>query len=633
MREESRDRPCRSPQRSAGSGSSRGSADRALLLLLAGLVLLGGLFLLWRKGGGGWLEPARSGLDRDAPAASARESRPRGAAERSGIADPPATAGALRGLLTNTRHPGSIRPDFRPLREELEALYAERGYDPLWFAEGRPRRQVEAVLDLLAAAGEHGLAPEDYDASRLAASWAPWKERVYRAAPGEIAELDAGTSLALMRFLNELHAGRIRPQQLGYGLEVKRRAFALAPFIREAAVTDSLGAIVATAEPPLHQYRALRAALPRFRALAADTSLPAPPFAGKLRPGAPYAGAARLAHVLRAYGDLPADSAGAPGPAVAVPPVYDGPLVAGIRRFQERHGLEPDGIIGARTWAHLRTSPAQRARQIELGLERLRWLPEMAPGPHVLVNIPAFRLYAFEHPEEAGPPALEMAVVVGEAARNETPVFADRMQYLVFSPYWYPPRSIIEEEILPALDRDPGYLDRKAFELVASTSDDARAVPPTGDNLEKLRAGSLRVRQRPGAQNSLGHVKFIFPNSFNVYLHDTPSRGLFRREERDFSHGCIRVERPIELALWVLRDQPEWTRETIESAMRADRPRHVPLRNQLPIYILYSTVLARPDGGVGFFEDIYGYDPPLDQALRGAETTTAAVERSGPAAP
>jgi murein L,D-transpeptidase YcbB/YkuD len=248
--------------------------------------------------------------------------------------------------------------------------------------------------------------------------------------------------------------------------------------------------------------------------------------------------------------------------------------------------------------------PAERrVRQIELALERLRWIPPLARGRAVFVNIPAFELFAFDELGGRGEPVLSMRVVVGKAA-TRTPVFTGTIQTVVFAPYWNVPRSIVVDEYLPKLRRG------------GSLGADMEIV---GGGAAELEAGKARLRQRPGPRNALGRVKFLFPNSHSVYLHDTPSRGLFARARRDFSHGCIRVEKPVELAEWVLRGRAEWPPERMRAAMAATSETHVQVDPPVPVVIFYTTAVARPGpgpgGSVGFYEDVYRYDEKLERAL------------------
>jgi murein L,D-transpeptidase YcbB/YkuD len=290
-----------------------------------------------------------------------------------------------------------------------------------------------------------------------------------------------------------------------------------------------------------------------------------------------------------------------------------------VRRFQERHGLAADGILGKATLAALAVPPSRRVRQIELALERLRWIPELEPGPLVAVNIPAFQLWAFDAPGGKGLPALTMRVVVGKSFDSRTPVFFEWMEYVVFRPYWNVPRSIVRGELLPALRRDPGALAKRDMELVRGAGEGpAPALPADETNLARLARGELGVRQRPGPRNALGLAKFIFPNEENVYLHGTPSQAAFSRPRRDLSHGCVRLEDPEAMALFVLRDRPEWTAERIRAAMNADRPQQVDLRRRMPVLLFYSTALVDVDGRVLFYEDIYGHDAVLERQLETA---------------
>jgi murein L,D-transpeptidase YcbB/YkuD len=325
-----------------------------------------------------------------------------------------------------------------------------------------------------------------------------------------------------------------------------------------------------------------------------------------LRPGDAYAGASALHRLLRALGDLPPAT---PPPAER----YDAALVQGVRHFQSRHGLAADGVIGAATWVALAVPPAQRAQQIALALERLRWLPDMSGQPFIGINIPMFRLWARD---AAGGVPAGMAVVVGRALNTQTPVLFDAMSHVIFRPYWNVPRSILRNEVLPALERDAGWLRRNDMEIVRGGGDDAQPLALDAASLAGLRQGSLRVRQRPGPKNSLGLVKFIFPNDANVYLHGTPAPALFGRARRDFSHGCVRVEDPLALAQWVRREQPQWTRERIEAAMAGSAPVRVDLKRPLPVILFYVTAMVIPsDQALHFADDIYGHDTRLAHAL------------------
>lgn len=283
-----------------------------------------------------------------------------------------------------------------------------------------------------------------------------------------------------------------------------------------------------------------------------------------------------------------------------------------VLKFQRRHGLEDDGIVGPATLEALNVSAGQRVRQIELNMERWRWLPQDLGDRHLLVNIAGFDLDVVA----GGTTVLSMRVIVGRDYRR-TPVFSDRVTYLVFSPYWHVPPSIAVQDILPALKKDPHYLEKKNVRVFRGSGSDVREVDSRSIDWTKVGPSSFNYsfRQDPGPDNALGHVKFMFPNKFNVYLHDTPARELFHKTERAFSSGCIRIEKPGDLAELLLRDDPTWDRQRVRSAMGAGVEQTVRLRVPVPIHVLYWTAWVGEDGLLHFRKDIYGRDRRLDEAL------------------
>jgi murein L,D-transpeptidase YcbB/YkuD len=359
----------------------------------------------------------------------------------------------------------------------------------------------------------------------------------------------------------------------------------------------------------------MKEALAFYRGLA-GAELPEVPVTATVRPGDAFAGLPALRARLTAFGDLQA--AATAGDAAEEPAsVYEGEIVDAVRRFQERHGLAADGVLGKATLAALAVPPAKRLRQIELALERMRWVPDLGDGPLIAVNIPAFQLWAFDSLATTPSPALTMRVVVGKSFDSRTPVFLETMEYVVFRPYWNVPPSIVRGELLPVLRRDPDALAKRDMEIVRG-SGDATALAPTPDNVAQLAKGALKVRQRPGPRNALGLAKFIFPNTDNVYLHGTPAQSAFARVRRDLSHGCVRLEDPTAIARFVLQDQPAWTPERIRAAMAGEKPQQVNLQRKIPVLLFYSTALVDLDGRVLFYEDIYGHDARLERELASA---------------
>ncbi|MEQ1759313.1 MAG: L,D-transpeptidase family protein [Vicinamibacterales bacterium] len=511
------------------------------------------------------------------------------------------------------------------LTPEVAAFYEAQEFRALWLDQaGRPGSEAQVALKLILHADAEGLDPADYQALQLvqdASALATGQVAVQ-----EAASFDVRLTAASLRYLRHVHHGRVSPKAFGYRLADRADEHNFPATLRSAVEAHRFEAEVASFAPQLQLYRNLKARLAEYRALAQDEGLTVPPTpASSVKPGGAYEGAAALQRLLVALGDLPPDQQPAtsnqqlaanqqPATSNQQPSLYSPPLVAGVKHFQERHGLTPDGVLGRGTVAALQVPMAQRARQIELALERLRWLPHIGDGPLIGVNIPMFRMWAWSAAGENSMPDFEMGVIVGAALRTETPVFIEDMEFVTFRPYWNVPPSIVKGEILPAIERDSAYLTRHDMELVAGQSDAAKVVPASDENLARLEKGELRVRQRPGVKNSLGLMKFIFPNDDNVYMHGTPAPALFARERRDFSHGCIRVEDPVALAEWVLRDQG-MDRGQIVQATQGEQPKTVKLEKPVQVVIFYLTAIVAPDGTLRFADDIYKTDAALDRAL------------------
>lgn len=514
----------------------------------------------------------------------------------------------VRDVIAAARLPWSRWPDFSRHVDHVARLYRARAGAPVWLEAGLPGRQAREAVAQLAAAFTHGLDPVDYDASALDSLGRTLRET----AGGSAAiRFDLLLSVAFLRFIADLHAGRAPPALLSRTLPDP--PLDLAAAVSAALAGDSVSRLADAVAPRLIQYQSLRVTLARYRALAADSSIPLVPIVERLDPEEPYDGAPALARRLGALGDLPTTTAPAPDSR------YAGALVAAIRHFQRRHGLTADGVIGPLTFRALNTPMSHRVRQIELTLERLRWVPPLTGQRVVVVNIPAFRLFAFDSIRGTGAPTLQMRVIVGRALDTRTPVLVEQLRYLEFQPYWNVPRSILIGEILPLLRRRPTYLREHDMELVGPRDRVVGdAVTPAA--LQRLASGELQLRQRPSPRNPLGRVKFVFPNTADVYLHGTPDTALFAQERRDFSHGCIRVERPADLAAWVLGDQPLWPRDSVRAAMAAKPTHRALLSRPLPVVLFYATAVALPGVGMAFYEDIYGHDRRLDEALRAGRT-------------
>jgi murein L,D-transpeptidase YcbB/YkuD len=483
--------------------------------------------------------------------------------------------------------------------------------DRTWLdAANRPTRDAYEALTLLHDAAVEGLDPADYQSSLLdslaaALAQAPAADAAVR--------FDGMLTSNMVRYLHDLHSGRVDPRAAGFRMAAPPDHHDFAAVLRDAVARHRLRQAAEELTPPFAMYRALREALARYRGLAGDATLTHLPLPERtLRPGEQATGIPALRRFLVAVGDLPSNSAES-----AASAIYDPPLVAAIERFQARHGIDSDGVIGPQTKSALRVPLAARTRQLELALERLRWLPHLGDDRLVAINIPMFRLWAWDG-RPANLPSLDMEVIVGRALSTQTPVFVETMESVIFRPYWNVPASIVRHEILPRIARNPAYLEGQNMELLAGPEDGARVVPPTPENIERLKRGALRVRQRPGPNNALGLVKFVFPNNENIYMHATPAAQLFSQSRRDFSHGCVRVADPIRLAEWVLENRPEWTRDRIVAAMEGRGTVRVDLERPIQVILFYVTAAVMPDDGtLRFAEDIYKHDAKLERALEG----------------
>ena len=491
----------------------------------------------------------------------------------------------------------------------LTGAQAAPAENPNWFRQGAPTAQAMLAVTILSNARLEGLRSEDYQADALALAIRSLSDGSTQDAT-RLRRIDQALTLAMERYLMDLHSGRIDPREIHENFDVmSARRFDARAVLRDALERDRLAQAVQEAAPAFPLYPALRKALAQYLGLEQDPAwrAPLPPLPSrKLEPGQSYTGVGQLADRLERLGDL---SAG-PSPA----DVYDGSVVGGVKSFQRRHGLDPDGVIGPATFEQLQIAPAARARQIALTMERLRWTPLSQAPRMVVVNIPEFMLRAYElRPDGGVDLRVEMKVIVGRALNTRTPVFEEDMRFIEFSPYWNIPPSIARAETVPAIRRDPGYLRREDMEFVFS---DGRVAADVSESaLQAVVQGTARIRQRPGARNALGDIKFVFPNNDNIYLHHTPAVGLFDRSRRDFSHGCIRLEDPVALAQFVLAPQPDWTLQRIRDAMSKGESRTIALRQPLPVLIAYSTVIVRA-GKVYFFADIYGHDKLLGDAIR-----------------
>jgi murein L,D-transpeptidase YcbB/YkuD len=516
-----------------------------------------------------------------------------------------AVGGALRPLVARRKLESLRWPDFRDVSGDTARFYEGRSYAPAWVDGEGPTAQAKVVVSILQQAAQKGLNPEDYDASR----WDAREETLAgTSTPDEIAQFDLALSVCLLRYVSALDVGRIDPHHLKFDLDLNHRKTDLPEFLAQISQAADIVPLLDEVEPQEDGYSRTSQALRAYLALAQQDSAEKLPVPEKpVVPGGTYAGMKLLVTKLKFVGDLPQDTTFREGSVK-----YEGDVVEAVKRFQIRHALAVTGSLGRETVRQLNVPIADRVRQLQFSLERWRWLPHELATPLIAVNVPAFRLYGFDKPHHI---TLKMNVVVGKAMRSETPAFIGSMTYLVFRPDWGVPPTILRREILPPLQKDPAYLSKNGYDLLNASGKVLNAGQVTPEEIDLLRAGRLSVRQRPGPQNALGRVKFMFPNTHLVYLHDTPKTELFSRSRRDFSYGCIRVQDPPALAAWVLQSKLEWTLERIQAAMNGEKSTQVNLSTPIPVLILYATARVDEDGRVDFYDDIYGHDARLAKAL------------------
>jgi murein L,D-transpeptidase YcbB/YkuD len=500
-------------------------------------------------------------------------------------------------------------PDFSDLRTDVRDFYLPFDYALAWTKDGRLSPQAHELVRLLENADKKGLHPEDYDGPL----WDPRIARLVppapRASTSDLARFDLALTVSIMRYISALHNGRVNPRRLQLGLDIEERRYKLAEFLRSRLTeAQDVNSVVDQVEPSYAGYRRTETALQHYLTLAKEgEGDPLPVFKKTIKLGDPYSGVQQLVGRLQRLGDLPQGVS----PSSQVP-VYEGAVVEAVKHFQERHGLPANGSINQATFNQLSTSLSRRIAQLQLTLERWRWLPPGLPRRIIAVNVPEFQLRGYDDHHST----VTMRVVVGKTfPEHQTPVFQDQLEYLIFRPYWNVPIGITRKELIPEIKKAPGYLEKHRFEVVNRKGQVMAADVTDGTVLARLSSGEFEIRQKPGPGNSLGLIKFVFPNNYDVYLHGTPERALFSRSRRAFSHGCIRIEDPAALAAWVLKDDPSWTRARIQSAMNASDPVRVNLPEPIPVLVLYGTAIVDENDEVHFLEDIYGQDAKLKRAL------------------
>jgi murein L,D-transpeptidase YcbB/YkuD len=503
-------------------------------------------------------------------------------------------------------------------------FYLKRDNATAWIEDRKPRAQMDALVDALQHADRDGLDPALYNASTLAAKRQE-AGRGFLSARGfdesEAAGLDVWLTYLYMQYASDLADGLSNLSHADPQWKIQDKRLDVMAHLDQALDQNRVGQALAELTPSHAQYTKLRDAFQQYRQIAQQGGWPQLPAVSKLKPGQQHAAVPVLAKRLSITGDFT-------GTVADGDTTYGADLQEAVKRFQRRHGLTDDGVIAPATVAQLNVPVERRIGQIALSLERWRWLPRDLGERYVLVNIPEYRLEVWDH----GQVPLSMRVIVGKKS-TPTPIFTDDMTHIIFAPYWNIPPDIAANETIPSMMRDPAFLQRMNMEVLDKSG---TVVDPGAVDVANL--GAYRIRQRPGASNALGYVKFMFPNQFNVYLHDTPTDSLFERASRSLSHGCVRLAEPEKLAQYVLADQPEWTPEQIDAAMHGGVEKTVKLKTPIPVYLGYFTARVSADGILQFRDDLYGIDAQqttmINETLdkRKAKAVAAAARVGGAAA-
>ena len=478
-------------------------------------------------------------------------------------------------------------------------LYAQRDFLPAW----NDQRQISELISAIRATEADGLDPSDYHLEQIEFAYSELLAGRL-ATSEEWATQDLILTDSLARLGYHQYFGKVNPYTLDPNWNFRREINDIDPVtaIQNGIDSPSLTDYLATVFPRGWLYRTLQAALAEYREIAAHGGWPVVPAGPTLRPGAIDERLPVLAQRLIVSGDL------APIEGIDGLTEYDDTLQEGVRHFQDRHGIDVDAVIGPATLRAINIPVEQRIRQLEINLERARWVLDDIEDDFVLVNVAGFRAYILRDREVVW----ETKVQVG-SEYHQSPIFRDEIKYIVLNPTWTVPYSIATKEILPQIKSNPNYFANRDFDLKTGGG---KQVNPSSVDWSTVSARNFPywLVQRPGPNNALGRVKFMFPNEHAVYLHDTPSKYLFSRAERAFSHGCIRVESPFDFAEQLLGNDG-WTQERFQEVLDGGETTNVMLSKPLPVLLMYWTAMADPDGDVYFFSDVYSRDEKVSAAL------------------
>jgi murein L,D-transpeptidase YcbB/YkuD len=490
----------------------------------------------------------------------------------------------------------------------LVRLYEQREFQPVWVGEHGALARLAALVTVLRNADRQGLQPAHYHLAKIETMLAELR-REPALKPGielpRSIDLELLLTDASLMYVSHVLAGRVSSETIDEAWFANRPKIDHVVLLQRVLDDDHLEEALGNFRPPHQGYAGLQQALARYRDIAARGGWSIVPEGPKLQKGDRGPRAMALRKRLQVTGELEAG-------AVSERDFFDAAVEQALRRFQQRHGLESDGAVGPSTLAELNVPVETRMRRLELNMERWRWLPQVLGERYILVNIPNFTLEVVEY----GQPVMTMRVVVGRPTRP-TPMLGGEITHLILNPHWYVPPTIAQQDKLPLIRKDPSYIARQHFKVFQTSGAGSTQIDPREIDWSKVTSRNFpyRLRQDPGSSNALGRIKFMFQNPFQVYLHDTPSRELFAKTDRAFSSGCIRLEKPLELAGYLLRGDGNWSHQRIAATIDAGKEQSVGLSARIPVYFLYWTAWADADGVVQFRRDVYDRDRVLDKIL------------------
>ncbi len=524
--------------------------------------------------------------------------------------------------------------------KKLPALYSENNYSLFWIDSNGPTSNAYEMVEVIRKSSDEALIPDDYNIKEIDATLRRLESSGSFYNPEDLAEFELLLSNSFLKYAHDIYYGRVRAEHINLDLISGEKPVEMSKLLIEATTSDNIQGTLENLMPKYPVYGKLKVALKQYREIEAKGGWHGVPYGDKLKKGARGQRVVALRERLKVTGEL--------NPSTPDSDVFDTTLDIAVKEYQERNGLYVDGVVGKSTLEALNVPVEQRISQIELTMERWRLLPQYMGNKYILVNIANYHLYGVENNNDR----LNMRIVVGKPEWN-TPMFSEEMTHIVMNPYWNIPPSIFKDDIAPRIRQDSGYLSKRGIDAVGlnppkkivveesepievaenlETTDSGDTSSESGDStlteaeiqnkkaqekyIAKVLSGKYRLRQNPGPGNPLGQIKFLFPNKHSVYLHDTPNRGFFKRAQRNFSHGCIRVEKPVDLAEFVLASNGEWDEGRIKSSINSRKTRTIHLNQTIPVYVMYFTTWVDDQGNVNFHKDIYGLDQTLLNALR-----------------